>query len=133
MAARKERRRLQREPCTPSSGVDYVKAAIKLAIGEEIDLRSLAKPATQTAANRYFFPPPGRLIALSGLDKVRAQLWVKKLETWYRLGDIVPSVGSHAQRFGVFVVVGRDRTEVDERIRWVYETVRIQIEPTEHV
>jgi biotin carboxylase len=109
-----------------SSGVNYVEAAIKLAIGEELDLGLLAKPATQAVANRYFFPPPGRLVALNGLDEVRAQPWVRKLETWYRLGEIVPSVGSHAQRFGVFVVVGEDRAELDARVRWVYETVRIE-------
>lgn len=116
-----------------SCGVNYVEAAIKLAIGEELDLGDLSKPATQAVANRYFFPLPGRLITLKGLDEARAQRWVKKLETWYRLGDIVPPLGNHAQRFGVFVVVGDGRAEVDARVRWVYETVRIQTEPVEHV
>jgi biotin carboxylase len=113
-----------------SSGVNYVEAAIKLAIGEKPDLGDLTRPATQVVANRYFFPLPGRLIALEGLDEARAQPWVKKLEAWYSPGDTVPPVANHARRFGVFVVVANDRAEVDARVRWVYKTVRIETVPS---
>jgi hypothetical protein len=36
---------------------------------------------------------------------------------------------SHAHRFGVFVAVGRNRQEVDERADWVYRTFKIVTEP----
>jgi biotin carboxylase len=112
-----------------STGVNYVEAAVKLAIGEEFDLGDLVRPATQAVANRYFFPEPGRLISVAGLDEVRAKPWVKKLETWYGPGDMVPLVANHAKRCGVFVVVGDDRAEVDRRVGWVYDTVRIETVP----
>jgi biotin carboxylase len=112
-----------------STGVNYVEAAIKLSIGEKPDLGDLTRPATQAVANRYFFPRPGRLVALKGVEEAKAQSWLKKLEAWYSLGDTVPPIASHAKRFGVFVVVGNDRAEVDARVRWVYDTVRIETAP----
>lgn len=112
-----------------STGVNYVEAAIKIAIGEEPDLESLKPRFERSVVNRYFFPGPGRLVAVEGLDEVSKRDWVKKLEFWYRVGDIVPPPLSHAHRFGVFVAVGRDRHEVDERADWVYRTIRITTEP----
>jgi len=115
-----------------SSGVNYVAAAIQIAVGVKPDLAALIQPETCAVANRYFFPGPGRLVRVSGLDEVRQQTWVKKLETWYEPGDHIPELGSHAERFGVFVVIGADRHEVDARARWVYETVHIETQPAEN-
>jgi len=112
-----------------SSGVNYVEAAIRIAIGEEPDLGALVKNPVCAVANRYFFPQPGRLVEIDGLEEAATQSWVKKLETWYAVGDVVPPVESHAHRFGVFVVVGESRAQVDERVQWVYDTISIRTAP----
>jgi biotin carboxylase len=115
-----------------STGVDYIAVAVDLATGIAPDLDCLVRTATQSVANRYFFPEPGVLMSIAGLDEARAQQWVRKLATWYEVGDVVPPVDSHAKRFGVFVVVGADRAEVDARVRWVYDTVKIETRPVAH-
>ena len=114
---------------TTRKGVNYACAAIQVALGEEPDWAALAPRVERLVANRYFFPEPGRLVALDGADKVRAQPWVKKLEFAYRLGEIVPELTSHAQRFGVFVVVAEDAAALQRRIEWVYRTLRIVTRP----
>ena len=111
------------------TGVNYVKAAIQIAIGEDPDLDSLKPQFNRAVVNRYFFPSPGRLKGIEGEEKVLSREWVRKLEFWYKAGEIVPPPISHAHRFGVFVAMGRDRQEVEERARWVYQTIRIHTEP----
>lgn len=112
-----------------SIGVNYVEAAIKIAIGEDPDLEALKPKFQRAVVNRYFFPKPRRLVRIEGVDKVLKQNWIKKLEFLYEVGDVVPPPLSHAHRFGVFVVVGQNRQEVDERADWVYRTIRIVTEP----
>ncbi|OGP21563.1 MAG: hypothetical protein A2054_00940 [Deltaproteobacteria bacterium GWA2_55_10] len=113
-----------------SAGVNYVKAAVSIALGEEPDLSGLRPKFSKAVVNRYFFPPPGRLISIEGAEEIRRHDWLKKLEFWYSPGDLIPPALSHAHRFGVFVAVADTREEADERARLVYETVRIRTEPT---
>ncbi len=110
------------------TGVNYVRAAIELAIGERPDLEALEPRFERCVANRYFFTRPGRLVRIEGLEEIRAQPWLAKLELWYEPGDPIPPTTSHAGRFGVFVVVGADRAEVQPRVDRVYETLRIVVE-----
>ncbi len=112
-----------------STGVNYVEAAVKLAIGEEVDFKELKSKMLRHVANRYFFPKPGKLVRIEGVEKVCAQKWIKKLEFWYKTGDLVPEILSHAHRFGVFMVEGKTREEVEERIKWVYKMINVVTEP----
>jgi len=109
------------------TGVNYVKTAIQIALGDVPDFEALRPTLHQAVANRYFFPDAGRLLGISGADEVRAEDWVKKLAFWYQPGDQVPAPISHAHRFGVFVVVAPDREELERRVAWVYGTIKIRI------
>jgi biotin carboxylase len=112
-----------------SSGVDYVRAAIELALGREPDWSALEPRRERWVANRYFFPEPGELVRIEGEAEVRRQAWLEKLELWYRPGEAVPESLSHAHRFGVFVVTADERAELERRIEWVYRTLRILTRP----
>jgi biotin carboxylase len=110
-------------------GVNIVEAAINLAIGKEIDLDKLKPRWNKCVINRYFFPAPGRLVSIDGYKYVRNKPWVKKLEFFYKPGDIVESIKSHADRFGVFIVIGDTREEAVARSEWVYKNINILTEP----
>jgi len=111
-----------------SIGVNYVEAAIRIATGETPDIDGLTPKFQQAVVNRYFFPRPGRLVRIEGVEDVLKQNWVKKLQFWYEVGDMVPPVNSHVDRFGVFVAVGDSRQQVDCRADWVYRTINIVTE-----
>jgi biotin carboxylase len=111
-----------------SCDVNIVEAAINIFTGKEPDLDKLEPKFHLGVANRYFFPPAGKLISIEGIDAVTSQPWVKKFELWYKEGDMLPEIKSHADRFGVFVVTGKDRVEVEERITWVYETIKFNVD-----
>lgn len=110
-------------------GVNIVEAAINLAIGKEIDLDKLKPRWNKCVINRYFFPAPGRFVSIDGYKYVRNKPWVKKLEFFYKPGDIVESIKSHADRFGVFIVIGDTREEAVARSEWVYKNINILTEP----
>ena len=110
-------------------GVNIVEAAINVAIGHQPDLGKLRPQWNRGVVNRYFFPEPGRLVSIEGVDEVIHKEWIKKLEFWYKPGDIVPKVKSHADRFGVFLATGDTRQKAVERARWVYKTIKIITEP----
>ena len=109
-------------------GVNYVRTQIELALGDQPDLDVLRPRYERVVANRYFFPEPGRLVAVEGVERVLLEPWLHKFELWYEPGDVVPASTSHATRFGVFLVTGPDRETVQERIDFVYDTVRIRTE-----
>jgi biotin carboxylase len=96
-----------------SCDVNIVEAAINIFTGKEPDLDKLEPKFHLGVANRYFFPPAGKLVNIEGVDIVKSQPWIKKFELWYQPGDLLPEIKSHADRFGVFVVTGKDRDEVD--------------------
>lgn len=110
------------------TGINYVRAVIAMAVGDQPDLDALEPQWNVAVANRYFFPPPGRLVRVEGAEEVAAQDWVKKLEFWYQPGDVVPEMLSHAHRFGVFVLVAPDRATAQQRVDWVYRTINIVVE-----
>jgi biotin carboxylase len=109
-------------------GVNYVEAVIRLSVGDQLDLSSLKPQFQRTVANRYFFGAAGVLKSIRGVEEVSKMDWLTKLDFWYRPGDRHPEILSHGQRTGVFVVTGPDRETVQERVDFVYRTVRIEIE-----
>ena len=105
--------------------MNYVRTAIEIAIGRTPDLDALAPRFERAVANRYFFPEPGRLIRIEGIEAIRSKPWLHKLEFWFQPGEIVPESLSHAHRFGVFVVSAPDRATAQQRVDEVYATIRI--------
>jgi biotin carboxylase len=116
-----------------ATGVNYVRAAIDLAVGKEPDFDALVPRIERCVANRYFFPAPGVLAEVRGLEAAHAQDWVEKIEVYYSPGEEVPPALSHAHRGGVFIVSAPDRATLEERIDWVYRTVEIVTRPARRV
>lgn len=111
------------------TGVNIVKAAIRISIGREPDLANLVDQWERVIANRYFFGDPGTLISIRGLDEARGLSWVKKIDVYAKPGDIIGEIKSHVSRLGVFIVEASDRVQLAERVSYVYELVQFEIEP----
>ena len=112
------------------SGVDFVGLAIRLALGETIDLAEAEpKPGGLATAIRYFFPPPGRVRALEVPCGLVEQPWVHRFSLELAPGDCVPPVTDHTRRAGFVLVSGADRTQAQARAETVIGGVKIDIEP----
>ncbi len=111
-----------------STGINIVETMLEISVGNVPDLSKLTPRWEKGAALRYFFPNPGVLKGIVGLEKVMSQSWLKALDLSYSLGDYVPWPLSHSERFGGFLVEGDTRLEAEARAQQVYDTVRIMTE-----
>ncbi|MHC4644338.1 MAG: ATP-grasp domain-containing protein [Planctomycetota bacterium] len=118
---------------------NILEAAVNLAVGKPVgnidnwlprilNYDYMPIPDPRVVCNRYFFPPPGRLIAIWGLQQVQRKPWVHKVEVWPEVGDELPEIQSHADRSGVFVLEAPDRETMARRIDWVYDTLLLEVE-----
>jgi biotin carboxylase len=108
-------------------GVNIVKAAIQIATEREPVVAELSDKWEMAVANRYFFGSPGKLVAIHGLEQVRALPWVRKLEVYVKPGDVIEQIKFHAGRIGVFIAVADTRDELQERVRAIYDLVRFEM------
>lgn len=95
-------------------GVDFVGAAIRLALGERIETPTAHLGAF--VAQRYVFPRPDeygkRLIELPLLPVGGGVLFA----SWARkAGDVIEPVTSHAARWGQVIAIGRSPAQARER------------------
>lgn len=112
-----------------SSGVNYVRTAIDIALDSEgIDLSLLTPKSMDYVANRYFFVRPGKLQDISGLDTVRAMPEVCKLELSCEIGNDLQVIDSHEKRMGVFVLKGKNKAFVQDRINYIYKSVKFKVD-----
>lgn len=93
------------------TGVDFVGAAIKLALGEPVAAAELAPCRRQGVAIRYFFPPAGKIEKAPNLDKINEMPGVYKSVLFVRPGDVVAPVTDHTCRAGCVITVGETREE----------------------
>jgi len=105
------------------TGVNYVRTVIEIALGREPEWGLLRPALSRTVANRYFFPAVGILREIRVADGLRDREWLVKLEFSRTAGDVLPEIRSHADRAGVFIVVGATRQEVQRHIDEVYAGV----------
>ncbi|MFO7655400.1 MAG: ATP-grasp domain-containing protein [Candidatus Krumholzibacteriia bacterium] len=109
------------------TGVNYVREAVRVALGEAPDWDALRPRCRRVVANRYFFLPPGRLEQITGLEPCRDLPGVATLEIFYRAGDEVPPIRSHGERVGRMVVAGGSRAAVQAVVDTIYEGVAFRV------
>ncbi|MDQ7831840.1 MAG: ATP-grasp domain-containing protein [Desulfovibrionaceae bacterium] len=111
-------------------GVNIVAEALKIAMGGEPDLEALRPRLARWVANRYFFPPPGVLRAVRGVETLADLPWLHKFALWRKVGDTLPAITCHGDRAGVFLVSADSREALLERVRQIYETVHLDVAPS---
>jgi biotin carboxylase len=74
-----------------NTGVDFVGAVIKLALGEPVSIEDVTPQRNTPVVQRYAFPAPGRVLAISGEDEARRTPGVAKLIVTAKPGDVLKS------------------------------------------
>jgi biotin carboxylase len=109
------------------TGVNYVKTAIEIAMGNLPNFNKLKPERNLAVANRYFFPPPGKLEEVIGVEKCSSLKQLVKFELFFQPGQSIPVMTNHSQRAGVFIVVDESRLKAQAVIDEIYETIKFKI------
>lgn len=110
-------------------GVDLVGSAIKLALGEKIDVNDLTPKLKKGVAIRYFFPAPGVVKDITNIGKYQDIEWVHKIGFFVKPGDIIEKITNHTQRAGFVITIGETGEQAVERALQVVETIHIETVP----
>src|SRR5262249_17953726 len=108
------------------TGVDLIGCAIRLALGEEGPAEDLRPRWHRGVAIRYFFPPPGRVIAIEGAEAFAGVPWVHRLGFFVQRDEVGQPVTDHTRRAGFVITTGATRDEAVARACSVVEAIRIR-------
>ena len=74
-----------------NTGVDFVGAAIRVALGEQPREDELTPKFLRPVIQRYAFPEPGRVVSIAGEDEARKVPGIEELLVTVKPGDILRS------------------------------------------
>ena len=77
--------------------------------------------------NRYFFLPKGKLLKISGLNKLKKIKEVKKIDFYYGINSNIPKIDSHGKRVGVFIIASKNKKKINKIIDKVYRTIKFNV------
>lgn len=97
-----------------SSGRNFIRAAMRLAVGMPLDPADLEPKWRKHAAAWVAFPPPGRVVSIGGVDDALRQPGVKEVFLRVAEGDVILPYRDCATRPAFVIAVGES---ADEAIR----------------
>ena len=92
-----------------NTGVDFVGAAIRVALGERVGPAELTPKKRLPVVQRYAFPKPGRIIEVRGAEAARSVPGIADLIVTARPGDIIPPAGDKRPSAAMVLATGRTR------------------------
>lgn len=110
-------------------GVEPVRAAIQLALGEEVELSAFQPRCQHGVAQRCLFPEPGRVVSIAGVKQARALPGVAELVINVQPGDTVrPPTDSNAAAATV-IAAAETRDQAIAQALAALEMIQIETEP----
>jgi biotin carboxylase len=92
-----------------NTGVDFIGAAIRIALGEAVDADELTPKFQHAVIQRYAFPQAGTVIAIRGEAAARAVPGIAELVVTARPGDIIPPAGDKRPSAAMVLASGETR------------------------
>lgn len=112
-----------------NTGIDFVAAAVTIALGKTPDPKDLQPVFEQFVCQRYLFPKPGRVISIRGIEEIRRKPGVKMCDIRARVGQRIELVTSHPARAGVVIATGESRAEARAAAEDAVEGIHIETVP----
>ncbi len=92
-----------------NTGVDFIGAAIKIALGEPVDEKDLIPKHSTAVIQRYAFPSPGRVMSVSGAEDAARISGIAEVVITARVGDIIPPAGDKRPSGAMVLASGPSR------------------------
>jgi biotin carboxylase len=112
-----------------ATGINFVELAIRLALGETVDVEEMKPRWSQAVVQRFLFPTPGTVLSVQGTMEAGVGDGIALLDVRAVPGAVVQPVTSHAARSGVVIAVGETREEATVRADAAASRVRIVTSP----
>lgn len=106
-----------------STGVDFLEAAVNLALGVKPKLEKLNPQTAEFLCQRYFFLKPGKIKQITGIENLKNNRFVKYFKIWRKKGDVIPKMTSMHARSGVVIVHGSSRLDSIKKAKRAIKSV----------
>lgn len=93
------------------TGVDFVGAAINLALGEPVNADELTPKHALPLVQRYAFPKPGEVVSVTGVEDARKIAGVSDVILTAKPGDIIPPAGEAQPSAAMVLTTGASRDD----------------------
>jgi biotin carboxylase len=113
-----------------SSGVDFIGAAIRVAVGDAVPMEELEPRKTAPVVQRYLFPQPGRVVSISGIEAAREIPGIADVIVTARPGDVFPRSDDRRPSAAMALATGATHDIALSAANEVLARIRIVIEPT---
>jgi biotin carboxylase len=89
-----------------NTGVDFVGAAIRIALGEPVDTAELEPKHQTPVVQRYSFPKAGRVVSVAGAEEARKISGIAEIIITAKPGDIIPQAGDKRPSAAMVLATG---------------------------
>ncbi len=94
-----------------NTGVDFIGAAIKVALGEPVTAEELTPKHSTPVIQRYAFPSAGEVVSVEGTEEARRVAGVTDVIVTARPGDIIPAAGDKRPSAAMVLTTGASRDD----------------------
>ena len=89
-----------------NTGVDFIGAAIRLALGEAVSPEELTPRRQMPVVQRYTFPEPGTVMGVTGEEDARRIPGIAEVVVTARPGDVIPPAGDKRPSAAMVLATG---------------------------
>ncbi|MCR9143509.1 MAG: alpha-hydroxy-acid oxidizing protein [bacterium] len=109
-----------------SSGVNLLRAAVQIALGEEPD--ALDPPRKRVAIERGILSRPGKILAFSGKEAMERVPGVELVVFSRKPGDVIPVATSNIDKAGHVLATGDTLAEAEAAARQAMEMLELEVD-----
>jgi biotin carboxylase len=92
-----------------NTGVDFIGAAINIALGEPVAPADLEPRRQDAVIQRYAFPAPGTVVSVEGTEAARGIPGIAEVVVTARTGDVIPPAGDKRPSAAMVLATGATR------------------------
>ena len=92
-----------------NTGVDFIGAAIRIALGEKPTPEELEPKGQRPVIQRYAFPDPGEVVSIEGEENARTIPGVAEVIVTAKPGDVIPPAGDKRPSAAMVLATGDTR------------------------
>lgn len=111
-----------------NTGVNFLNAALKIALGEQVKKIDLVPKRNDFVCQRYIFPRNGVVKNIEVPSWIKSHKNIKFWQIRLKIGDKIEKIDSHPARAGLVITTGASRLKAQEIAEKAVQEIRITIE-----